>query len=84
VKVRPTGKLYGSVSYVFTPTAAPPEHLKVTVTGHLANSGRTATITFHQTSTSNSANRGMRHGAGDAHRALIHSAGTPGGEPSAE
>lgn len=58
VKVRPSGKLYGSVSYVFTPTSAPPEHLKVTVTGQLATSGRTATITFHQTSSSGSGTRG--------------------------
>jgi hypothetical protein len=57
VKVRPNGKLYGSVSYVFTPTAAAPEHLKATVTGHLAASGRTATITFHQSSSSSSGNR---------------------------
>jgi hypothetical protein len=58
VKVRPKGKLYGSVSYVFTPTAAAPERLKVTVTGQLAESGRTATITLHQTSSSSSGNRG--------------------------
>ena len=58
VKVRANGNLYGSVSYVFTPTSAAPEHLKVTVTGQLAESGRTATFTLHQTSSSSSGNRG--------------------------
>ena len=58
VKVRANGKLYGSISYVFTPTAAAPEHLKVTVTGHIGESGRTAMIMFHQTSASSSGNRG--------------------------
>ena len=58
VKVRANGTLYGGVSYVFTPTAAPPEHFKVTVTGRLAESGRTATIVFHQSSASSAENRG--------------------------
>jgi hypothetical protein len=56
VKVRANGKLYGSVSYVFTPAAAAPEHLKVTVTGRLAESDRTAMLMFHQTSASSTGN----------------------------
>jgi hypothetical protein len=58
VTVGANGKLYGSISYVLAPTAAPPEHLKVTVTGRLAESGRTAMIVFHQTSASSNANEG--------------------------
>lgn len=58
VKVRANGSLFGSISYTFTPTAAAPEHLKVTVTGRLAESGKTAMIAFHQTSASSSGNRG--------------------------
>ena len=57
VKVQANGRLYGSRSYVFRPTQAPPDHYKVTVTGQLAKSGRTAVITFHNTYISSSGNR---------------------------
>lgn len=54
VKVRPQGKLYGSLSYTFGPTQGSPIHYEVTVTGHLAKAGGTAVITFHNTSHSSS------------------------------
>lgn len=57
VKVRANGKLYGSDSYVFRPTQAPPDHYEVTVTGQLAKSARTAVITFHNTYISSGGNR---------------------------
>lgn len=57
VKVQANGKLSGSGSYIFRPTQAPPEHYKVTVTGQLAKSARTAVITFHNTYISSSGNR---------------------------
>ncbi len=57
VMVQPNGKLSGSDSYVFRPTQAPPEHYKVTVTGRLSRSGRTAVITFHNTYISSSGGR---------------------------
>lgn len=57
VKVEANGRLYGSSSYVFQPTQAPPEHYKVTVTGQLAKSARTAVITFHNIYISSSGNR---------------------------
>ena len=57
VKVQANGRLYGSSSYVFRPTQAPPDHYKVTVTGQLAKSARTAVITFHNTYISSSGNR---------------------------
>jgi hypothetical protein len=57
VKVRKNGKLYGSASYTLRPTQAPPEHFKVTVTGDLAKSGKTAVIRFHETDVSGGGNR---------------------------
>ncbi|MGZ6569341.1 MAG: hypothetical protein ACXVH3_31050 [Solirubrobacteraceae bacterium] len=50
MRVHANGRLYGSRSYVFRPTQAPAAHYKVTVTGQLAKSARTAVITFHNTS----------------------------------
>ena len=47
VRVRANGKLYGSVSYTFRPTMAPPEHYRDTVTGQVTNAGKRAVITFH-------------------------------------
>lgn len=47
VKARTNGTLYGSVTYTLRPTSAPPEHEKSTVTGHLANAGKKAVVTFH-------------------------------------
>jgi hypothetical protein len=49
VKVRANGTLYGSLTYTYRPSTAPPEHYRSTVTGHLANAGKKATITFHNT-----------------------------------
>jgi hypothetical protein len=57
VKVQANGKLYGSGSYVLRPTHAAPDHYNATVTGHLAKSGRTAVITFHNTYISSSGNQ---------------------------
>jgi hypothetical protein len=47
VRVRANGALYGSVGYTLRPTGAPPAHYTSSVTGHLANAGREAVITFH-------------------------------------
>lgn len=57
VKVRANGTLYGSASYTFRPTQAPPQHYKAVVTGHLGNSGKTAVITFHNTYISSHGNQ---------------------------
>jgi hypothetical protein len=57
VKVQAMGKLYGSSSYILRPTQGPANHYKVTVTGHLTKSGRTAVITFHNTYISSSENQ---------------------------
>ncbi len=57
VKVRANGTLYGSVTYTFRPTMAPPEHYRSTVTGHLANAGKKAAITFHNTYLSSHGNQ---------------------------
>lgn len=57
VKVQANRRLYGSGNYVLQPTQGPPHHYKVTVTGKLGKSARTAVITFHNTYISSNGNQ---------------------------
>lgn len=57
VQLRASGKLYGSVNYVLRRTQGPPARYKSTVTGHLANAGKAAVVTFHNTHVSSSGNQ---------------------------
>jgi hypothetical protein len=57
VTLRKNGTLYGSVTYTIRPTSAPPEHFRSAVTGHLANAGKKAVVTFHNTYLSGAGNQ---------------------------
>jgi hypothetical protein len=57
VKLQANGKLFGSVNYVLPRTHSAPARYKSTVTGHLANHGESAVVTFHDTYISSSGNQ---------------------------